>query len=497
MALASGKKLLIIKATFLILLFSMMSVFSETTTTLKLSLSDAILTSLEKNKNLKIQRYNPKINEQNVIQSKAKFDPTISIDGSLGETRSQVDDPVKDTSVSRNRKASASVGGKVETGATYSLSTSLDRNSSKSAGRTYSADYQLRVTQSLLKGFGLEVNLADIKMSENRYKISKSVFRNTLIDFVSQIKKAYWNLYLAAETVRIREEALKVAKEQTALTNELVRLGKTAEIELLSSQAEEASRYSSLIDARSNLANQNLQFIRLLSPSDDRSVWDLNILTSDMPDTLTEQINVSDHVEVAIKNRPDLEQAELDLKNGELEVVQTKNGLLPKLDYFGSVGSDGKEEHLDDAYGTASELKYRSWSTGFEFSYPLMNRAARAQYKKAKFANEQAVESISNLKQQIELEVRQSVIEIKRTEQQIQATKATKRLSQEALRAEKEKFRVGRSTNLLVSQAQRDLIQAEINEVNAIISNMKAYIDLYTVEGSLLEREGLSVKNFE
>lgn len=468
------------------------------TKVLNLKINDAIMIALDRNKSLKIQKLNPKISELSIQQAKGSFDPNFSAKGSVSEDRAQVKniDGNDDDKLSHSRNTSMSIDGRLYTGTNYSLSTSNNRSETGS-DENYSASYQFQITQNLLKGFGLPVNLANIKLAENRYKISKSAFRNALINLVYNVQNNYWNLYLAKETVRIRKEALNVAKEQKILTKELVRLGKVAEIELLSADAEEASRYSNLINAESELKKQNLQLIKLLSPEDSPILWDNLIITDEKPEMAFEDININDHVEIAKKYRPDLEQAKIDLENGELEVIQTKNGLMPKLDFVAGFGSRGRENEFDDSYGTASEFKYTNWNLGLEFSTSIMNRSARAQYKRARFSKLQAMESIDNLEEQIELEIRIGAIEIERTNQQIDATKAAKKLSEESLRAEKEKFRVGRSTNLLVSQAQRDFISAEINELNAVVGKIKSYIDFYKLEGSILYRNGLNVEDYE
>jgi outer membrane protein TolC len=76
--------------------------------------------------------------------------------------------------------------------------------------------------------------------------------------------------------------------------------------------------------------------------------------------------------------------------------------------------------------------------------------------------------------------------------EQITATAATRKFQEEKLRVETEKFRVGKSTSLLVAQAQRDLVVSQIAEIRAVANYFKALVALYRLEGSLLPRRGLS-----
>ena len=84
-------------------------------------------------------------------------------------------------------------------------------------------------------------------------------------------------------------------------------------------------------------------------------------------------------------------------------------------------------------------------------------------------------------------------LDSERYREKIIASQANRKKQEEKLKVEQEKFRLGRSTNLMVFQAQRDLIEAEVNEVTAIINQIKTFIDLHMVKGTLLEQWSLDV----
>ena len=128
---------------------------------------------------------------------------------------------------------------------------------------------------------------------------------------------------------------------------------------------------------------------------------------------------------------------------------------------------------------------------GLAVEVPARNRAAQARRLRAVLSREQAREAIANLSQLIEVDVRSAHLEIARLQEQTVATAATRRLQEEVLRAETEKLRIGKSTSLLVAQAQRDFVASKISEVEAVVNGLKAIVDLYRLEGSLLERRGL------
>ncbi len=101
-----------------------------------------------------------------------------------------------------------------------------------------------------------------------------------------------------------------------------------------------------------------------------------------------------------------------------------------------------------------------------------------------------ALENMEILAQE---DVRKAWIEMERTKNQIGAAAATLRLQEEKMRAETEKYRVGKSTSLLVAQAQRDLLQSRVNEAQSVADYLKSLAGLFVSEGILLEQYGISL----
>jgi outer membrane protein TolC len=189
--------------------------------------------------------------------------------------------------------------------------------------------------------------------------------------------------------------------------------------------------------------------------------------------------------------RPEMNQAKLDIQKEKLEIVRTKNGLLPQMDLFITLGKTG---YADSFSGSVKDIDGDSYDmmAGINFKYPIFNRDARAQHRRAILSRDQAEMALDNLKQLVELDVRNAYIEVNRTKEQISASTATRKFQEEKMRIETEKFRVGLSVNFIVAQAQRDLLSSRINEVQAVVNYLKALINFYRQEGSLLERRGIN-----
>lgn len=264
-----------------------------------------------------------------------------------------------------------------------------------------------------------------------------------------------------------------------------------AETELAAAQAEVALRREALINARSNLKTIHLRLLRLLNVPGD-ALWERDIVIKNPPAVPDVKLDdVESHSALALRMRPDLNQARLSVQSGDLEVVKTKNGLLPKMDLFISLGKTG---YADSFGGSVEDMGDKSYniSAGIGFEFPIGNRDAESRHRRAVLTRKQAEEALENLAQLAQLDVRSAYIEVNRAAEQITATAATRRFQQEKLRAEREKFRVGKTTSLLVAQAQRDLVNSEISEIQAVVNYLNSLVELFRLEGSLLERRGIS-----
>lgn len=282
-------------------------------------------------------------------------------------------------------------------------------------------------------------------------------------------------------------------------------MGKIAEGEVAAAEAELARRREQLINARSDAEKARLRLLRLTNPLLE-GFWSRQLELRDEPKMLA-QLEASaelrhpledpvTHVQLALRMRPDLNEARLQIKRGDLELVKTRNGLLPRLDFVLQLGKSGLADAFAESIGDITQDHYDALA-GLNFEYPPLNRAARARHRAAVFTRSRAAEAVANLEQLVSLDVRTAYVEVERALAQVAATAATRRFGEQNFAAEQEKFRVGRTSSFLVAQAQRDLVASRIAQVQAVVNYMQALVEFYRLEGSLLERRGIKTPGAE
>ncbi len=461
---------------------------------LDITIVDAVLVALENNQGLVVQKLNPPIARTFVEQQRAAFDPVLQADISASRERINPDrtDLLADSRSSRFGGGLA-LAQYLPTGTSVALDLSSDATWRTPPGEINRTRLGLSVTQAMLRDFGIDVNLVSLRQARIDVLRSQYELRGFAEQLVAEVERTYWQTVLAEKRIQIFEDSLRLAEQQLQETSERIRVGRLAETELAAGQAELARRREGLINARSALATSQMRLLRLLNPQKVGG-WQRQIIPQTEPQMSEQEAReVQEHLAWAMRMRPDLNEARLGIQRNQLEIVRTRNGLLPQLDLFIALGRTGYADSFGESWRDLADGDNYDLLAGLRFEYPPYNRAARALHERARLNLSQANEAVTNLAQLVQLDVRTAHIEVERAREQVAATAATRNFQEEALRAETEKFRVGVSTSLLVAQVQRDLLTAQIAEVEAAINYMIALVDLYRLDGSLLSRRGIVI----
>ena len=513
---------------------------------LRITREEAVLLALQNNKLLNIQMLSPVLRGAFEDIERARYDTSLFAQGSLGREKSEFFFPGVGTipenldinpraalpspfrrnrdqnlvEVTESDQGSVIDGERSEvkagatkrfvTGTQVEVAVSNERIKSQSdtierliledlQGSARDAQNQTRVgltlSQALLKGGSPSANLARIQQAEAETLATQYQLRGFAQTLVGQIESLYWDYYLLKRQLEILEESVRLSEKQLNEIEQRVEVGQIAQTQLPAPRAELALRRQALIDARSAFEKLRLRFLQQLNPQSAEG-WERAIEIADVP-TLPPPFTgkVNEHVQLALRNRPDLNEARMQLRSGDLQVVQTRNGLLPALNLFITLGRSGYAASFSDSVDNLRDGdKEEFWDAGagLRLDFPVRNRQSRALHLQSTTARDQRELALQNLEQLAELDVRSAFAEVKRAEEQIGATRATRLLQEAAQVAERENFLVGKSTATLLSRAQRDLVSAQIEEVRSVVNLRKAMIDLYRQDGTLLTYRGIT-----
>ena len=383
-------------------------------------------------------------------------------------------------------------------GTSYSVSFNLQRQLSTQAGLLFNpaltSFFALQVYQPLLNGFGLALNRRFVILADNDRKIVTAAFRTTLNNTLSDAANAYWDLIALRENVRVAEQTVATAEQQTDENRQRVVVGTMAPLDLISSESDLASTRVQLVIAQTRLRQQEVLLKTFISETADRALDDAVIEpTETLPGPSDIEIPpIAGSIAAALANRSSIRQAELSLQNEHIAQDYTRKNLLPTLSAFAVVDLYGLAPGASPAVRQLTQWAYPEYSAGVTLSFPVFNRAAQADDLRARIETHQAEATLQRTKNQIEMQVRTASVNVTQGRAQVTAAERATVAGRTAFEGEQVRLRNGLSTPYLVTQAQRDLVAAESAEIQVRVNYAKALVAHQIAVGNFLDQNGVA-----
>ncbi len=489
---------------------------------LPLSVGDLINLIIQNNLDVGVNRLTPLSSRYLIETMYLPFEPTLHLQATVTRNTSPA------TSQLIGAQSLSTLGGAyslgfsqaLDTGTTLGLDFVMNRNSSNSAFNTFNPSYtgllRYSFSQHLLKDYGRVNNRRQIRVAQNNQKVSETQFERQLIDLVAQAQRGYWDLVFAAEDIKVKQRSMDLA-QKTLSDNEIqVRIGTLAPIDVVQAESEVANRRVQYVTSTYSEVQTQDQVKKLITSQGDPGL----ILAKLIPSQVVPKPQPSDvppveqAIKIALENRPEIKQLQLDLQNKKIDLEYTKNQLLPAVDLFAAYNQNGvggketirngfgptapivarSEGSIFDAFGQLFGYGYTGYSVGLSVQIPLRNRAAQGENARAMTDERIAEQRITSQAQQIALEVRNALTQVDMNRARIEAATKARELSERRLEAEQKKFDLGASTIRFVLEEQRNVAQAQTDELQAIVNYTKALVDIDRAMGMTLKKNNIEIE---
>jgi len=499
---------------FLLIPFFLTYSWAQNDISKELSLEDCIFHAVKNNLDVAVQVYNPELAHISVFKAKEKFMPSLSFSMNKRDTNSTSYswiEAANQVAISYSNYV-VQINQLIPTGGQFYVSLNSSKNDSNQKFQTinprYGSTLYFSFTQPLLKDFGFRTSRKEILLAQNNTEISENDLRGVLLDTIYYVEESYWNLVYSVETLKVKQQSLKLAEDLLKKNKREIEIGTLAPKEILSSKAEVAAREADILRAKA-LVKDYADLLRTLINFPEGEFAG-EIIPVDKPAFDERKMSLEEAIDLGMKNRPDLLSSRVSLKNKDINLGYAKNQLLPSLnlnaDYW-SPGISGDQilyydnnpftgiilgklpGSASNALKDALNFKYRNWSIYLTLDIPLNTIISRAEVAQARVSLEQAAVRLKNLEKKVFLEIKTAVRAVNTDYQRVAAYRLARELAEQKLEAEESKLKVGLSTNFIVLQYQRDL-------ANASSAELKAVID-YNLSLSKLDKTiGISIENW-
>ena len=370
------------------------------------------------------------------------------------------------------------------------------------------------IVQPLLRGAGRANNTRYIAIAKTNKRISAAILEQQIISTVSGVESLYFDLLSFQNSVKVQQQILKVANNLLNDNRQQLAVGRMPPIEVTRSEALVASSELALTQARAQLEQEQNVLRSVLDPQslaapgatlvEIVATDDLSPSSSDDPSP-----PLSELIDHAWAQRPDIRQSKLQIKNGERAVAASANARLPEVDLYGwfqnrgviipslvpIAGDSLTGTPLINPVPAGGIRSARVFEAGIQFNLPVQNKVAEADLGADRALLRQERLRLTQMEAQAAAEVRNAVIGLNAATQAARAAATAKHLQEQLLNAEIEKFHAGYTTNFAVIEQQSFLAQAQTTEIAAQAAWKKARVQLDRALGDTLERLGISVSH--
>ncbi len=466
----------------------------------QISLQDCIQMALQHNLDLQVDRYNPQIALGQLGAAYGGYDPSLFISGQhdYSESGSRLVSGGFSVAGSKSEddSFSSSLNGLLPWGMNYTFqgnATDTYGTSGTNRFENSSGSATVKVTQPLLKNFWIDQNRLNIRVAKNRLKYSELGLKLQVMQTVTTLEQAYYNLIYDRENVVVQQKAVELAEELVAQNRKRVQVGTLAILDEKQAEAQAATSQAALISARSTLAVQEHLVKQLIT--DRYADWaDVLLEPSGTLATPQQSFSLQDSWRKGLTERPDLLQAKLDLERAGIQLKYDRNQLFPELDVFGTYGFNGSGKEFSGVLYDIRQQSLPTYTYGGQITIPLANTTARNNYKVSKMTLQQAVLMVKKMERDVMVQIDDDIKQAQSSYEQVAATRAARQYAEDALAAEQKKLENGKSTTYTVLQMQRDLTTARGNEIQALATYNNNLSQLSLDEGTTLERLDI---NFE
>jgi outer membrane protein len=472
-------------------------------------LQDTMRWVLERNFALRVQAQDVGVARDSVDRARGEFDPKLFFSSNYEDNTRKLNaidyssfglstaDPTETFFNEENVRTAAGLSGKLPTGTQYEVSLTMNRldNDVNRAGRFFSPEFEsfagLTVTQPLLKDFWLKANMAETRMARLEVRISERAREVEVVNKLIELANAYYDMVFGLENLKVKQEAVTIARKLREENAERVRLGKMTDIDLTQADVKISEAREEQILGEDFLRERRVKLLKLLA--DDFAagpIPEFNV-NADLGVGAVDT-SPADLVAAALGQRPDYLLAQDQIDKGRFSADRARNQRLPQVDLRFSYGHGGLDNDFGGSFNQVTGDNQHRMSAGVIASLPIGNRKAAADLRTARRRVQQAELSVAELKTTISIEVSNALQRLQTLRLRLDTALQSRKFAEAGWNVEQARLEAGKTTSFSVLDFQRKVSDARTREIAARVDLKKAEAELWGATGLFMQKHGFS-----
>ena len=458
-------------------------------TELELTLEDCRALALSNNLGLKVQLISPAIAAKRVSEEEAKFESAFFSNIAYTKT----DTPISTTlEGSKEDTSNVDLGVQIplRTGGTVTFDLADRRiktdNPFSTLNPAYISVFSVSTSQPLLRNAGKRANTHSIRIVKYDRQITDAGTKLEVIRVIAAADRVYWRLDATRRELDVRKKQYDLAQAQLEQARRFVDSGEKAQVEIVRAEAGVAERLEGIIIAENSVRDRERELKQILNKPGLKMQSPTVLITATEPGPIHYELDEQHMVAVAVENRMEMLELELQLAQDASTIDYLRNQALPlvTLDYTYNIKGLGATR--SDSFDLLYDNRFADHVVGLQLLVPLGNQAAKSRLLQAFYQRRQRLASRQNRETLIELEVLNAIDQLEANWQRILASRQNVILAARLFEAEKRQFELGLRTSTDVLDAQTKFAEAQTAEILALTEYQIAQVDLAFATGTLL-----------
>ena len=250
----------------------------------------------------------------------------------------------------------------------------------------YSGTYGLNVRWTVWNGNQNYNQLKYDKITEQQTELDYAELGNTIQE---QIAKLYVQILYTNEALDVSKESLEASKKNEERGRQMLEVGSMSKAELAQLTAQRATDEYNVVETQTNLTKYTVHLKQLLE-LDSNKPFDVMMPKADDEQALAPIPDLMSVYEQALLARPEVKNAELELKQADLLMKIARGNYMPTVTMTAGVGTNTSSRNTR-GWGEQMKTNFDA-SAGVGVSIPIFdNRKAKTAVRNAYLAREQAL----------------------------------------------------------------------------------------------------------
>ena len=313
------------------------------------------------------------------------------------------------------------------------------------------------VTQPLFTGFAItsSYRLAELGIDKSEMEVELEK-----LDVVLRIKEAYFNILSANKNLEVAQKDVEARKSNVTLAKTFYKTGVIPVNDLLKAEVELANALQNLVTARNATRLAQATFNKVLSRPIDAPVRVKDILVY-----RPEKADFQKYVKMAFAHRPEIKLINISLQQADQQIRLAWSKIYPEINLtYNFIKAGNKPDVSGSPFHDAGRwelVALFSW-TPWEWGKSYYEVREKENFK------EELLQTKMALEDDIRLELKEAILALKNTEENIPTTKKAVDQGKENLRVNEERYKVHMTTMTEVLDAQTLLTRARVNYYKAL-----------------------------